>query len=71
MDETLDLANANWGRILNSNDTTQTIKLNLCKTLRKYLFRHAKGKSMVYFYTVNVLGQILANSESCSILRLL
>ena len=26
-------------------------KLNLCKTLRKYLFRHAKGKNMV-----NTLG---------------
>ena len=40
--------------------------LNLCKTLRKYLFRHAKGKSMVNFYIVNALGQNLANSESYS-----
>ena len=37
-------------------------------TLRKYLFRHAKGKSMVNFYIA--LGQNLTNSESCSILRL-
>ena len=41
-----------------------TNSLNLCKTLRKYLFRHAKGKSMVNFYIVNALGQNLANSES-------
>ena len=50
--------------------------LNPCKTLRKYLFRHAKGKSkvaliMVNFYIVNALGQNLANSESCPILKLL
>ena len=38
---------------------------------RKYIFRHAKGKSMVNFYIVNALGQNLANSESCPILRLL
>ena len=38
--------------------------------LRKYIFRHAKGKSMVNFFIVNVLGQNLANSESCPILRL-
>ena len=41
------------------------------KTLRIYLFRHAKGKIMVNFYIVNALGQNLANSESCPILRLL
>ena len=41
------------------------------KALRKYLFRHAKGKSMVNFYIVNALGQNLANLESCPILRLL
>ena len=29
------------------------ISLNLCKTLRKYLFGPAKGKSMVNFYIVN------------------
>ena len=45
MNRTLDFANFNWGRILNSNNATQT--------LRKYLFRHAKGKSMVNFYIVN------------------
>ena len=48
-----------------------TNSLNLCKTLRKYLFRHAKVKTMVTFYIVNALGQNLANSESCPILRLL
>ena len=45
--------------------------LNLCKTLRKSLFRHAKGKSMVNIDIANALGQNLANSESCPILRLL
>ena len=42
---------------------------NLCKTLRKYLFGHDKGKSMVNFYIVNALGQNLATSESYPILR--
>ena len=37
----------------------------------KYLFRHAKGKSMVNFYIANALGQNLVNSESCPILRFL
>jgi hypothetical protein len=37
---------------------------------RKNLFNHAKGKSMANFYIVNALGQNLANSESCPILRL-
>jgi hypothetical protein len=27
------------------------------KTLGKYLFRHAKGKSMDNFYIINALGQ--------------
>ena len=39
--------------------------------LRKYFFRHAKGKSIVNFYIVNVQGQNFANSESCPIVRLL
>ena len=47
MNGTLDFANVDWGRISNSNTDTQ----------RKYLFRHAKGKSMVNFYIVNALGQ--------------
>ena len=47
-----------------------TNSLNICKTLRKYLFRHAKGKSMVNFYIFNAIGQNFANSESCPILRL-
>ena len=38
--------------------------LNLNKNFKKYLFRHA----MVNFYIVNVLGQNLANPESCPIL---
>ena len=71
MDGTLDFANDNWGRILNSNNAKYKNSFNLYKPLRKYLFRHAKGKSMVNFYIVNALGQNLANSESCLILRLL
>ena len=49
-----------------SHKLTQSLQ-----NLRKYLFRHAKGKSLVNFYIVNALGQNLANSESCPILRLL
>ena len=41
----------------------------LCKSWRKYLFRHAKGTSMVNLYIVNALCQNVANSESCPILR--
>ena len=41
------------------------------KTLRKYPFRHFKGKIMFNFYIINALGQNLANSESCLILRFL
>ena len=70
MDGTFDFANANWGRILNSNNAKYTNSLNLCKTLRKYLFRHAKGKSMVNFYTVNPLGQNLANSNLLGVLSI-
>ena len=70
MDGTLDLANDHWGRILNSNNATQTQSI-FVKLLRKYIFSHAKGKSLVNFYIVNALGQNLANAESCSILRLL
>jgi hypothetical protein len=49
---------------------SHTHSLNICKTLKKHFFRHAKGNSMVNFYIINALGQILANSESCPILRL-
>ena len=35
----------------------------------RYIFRHVKDKSMVNFYIVNALGQNLANSEPCPILR--
>ena len=55
------IPSSNLGRLLNSNIATET----------HYLFRHAKGKSMVNFYIVNALGQNLENSESCPILRLL
>ena len=51
--------------------TLDSNSLELGATLRKYLFRHAKGNSMVNFYIVSALGQNLANSESCPILRLL
>ena len=34
-----------------------------------FLFRHAKGKSMVKFHIFNALGQNFGNSESCPILR--
>ena len=50
---------------------TLIMSLNICKTLRKYLLRHVKGKSRVNFYIFNVPGQNFANSESCPILRLL
>ena len=45
--------------------------INTIQGLLDLEFRHAKGKSMVNFYIVNALGQNLANSESCPILRLL
>ena len=57
MEETLQIGNFHLG--------------NLCKTLRKYIIRHDKGKSMVNLDIANALGQNLANSESCPILRLL
>ena len=58
------------GEAFNPNNVTQTHSI-FVKILRKYLFRHAKGKSMANFYIINALGQNLANSESCPILRLL
>ena len=57
-----------WGGPFNPYNVTHS--LNICKTLRKYIFGHAKGKSLVNFYIVKALGQNLANSESCPILRL-
>ena len=58
MDGALEFANVNWGRIFNPrpNNATQTHSIFV--------------KSMVNFYIVNALGQNLANSESCPILRL-
>ena len=70
MNGTLNFANFNWKRILNSNNATQTHAI-FVKLLRKYLLRHAKGKNMVNLDIANALGQNLANSESCPILRLL
>ena len=67
MDGTLDFANFNWGSILNSNNARQTHSI-FVETVRKYLFRHARCKSMVSSYIANALGQNLANSESCPIL---
>ena len=43
----------------------------LCKTFRKYIFRHAKGKSLANFDNSDALGENWENSESCPILRLL
>ena len=55
-----------WVETFNPNNAQcYTNSLNLCKTLRKSFFRHAKGKSMVNIYIFNALGQNLANSESC------
>ena len=54
------------GEAFNPNNATQTHSIFV-----KYIFRHAKDKSMVNFYIVNALDQNLANSESCPILRLL
>ena len=48
MEGTLDFANANWGRILNSNNATKTH--SIFAIFKEILFRHAKGKSMVNFY---------------------
>ena len=39
--------------------------------LRKYAFRHLKGKRMSNFYFINALGQNLANSEPFLVLRFL
>ena len=58
-----------WGPSFYLNNGTETLSIFL--KLRKYLFRHAKGMSTVNFYIVNVLGQNIANSESCPILSLL
>jgi hypothetical protein len=58
-----------WGRPFNPYNVTQTHSI-FVKLKKKYIFRHAKGKSMVNFYIVNALGQNLANSESWPILRL-
>ena len=58
-----------WGKIL-----TLIMLCKLTQSLlnfKKVMFRHAKGKSMIKFYIVNALGQNLANSEPCPILRLL
>ena len=72
MDGTLDFANDHWGGILNSNNATQTqsIFVKLFKE-NTFLGMPKVRKSMANFYIVNALGQNLANSKSCPILRLL
>ena len=70
MEGTLNFDSLDWEANLNLNNGTETHSI-FVKKLRKYFFRHAKGKSTVNFYIVNALGQNLANSESCPILRLL
>jgi hypothetical protein len=71
MEVTLDVDCFKLGGSFYPNNITQTPSIFVKLTFRKYLFRHPKGKSMVNFYIINALGQNLANSESCSILRLL
>ena len=55
-----------WGMILNYNNATQTHSIFVKPQENTF-----QGKSMVNFYIANALGQNLANSESCPILRLL
>ena len=55
--------------VFNPNNATQAHSIFV--KLKQYLFRHAKGKGMVNLDIANALGQNLANSESCPILRLL
>ena len=75
MNGTVDFDNSHLGEAFNPNKVTQTqtysIFVKLPESLRKYLFRLAKSKRMTIFYIINALGQNLANSESCPILRLL
>ena len=52
MEGTLDYANDDWHRAFNPKYTNS---LNFCKTLRKYLFRHAKGESLANFDINNAL----------------
>ena len=68
MDGTLDLS------VLTQGDTSNPMLHKLTqsyKTLRKCLFKHVNGKSMVNFYSIKALGQNVINSESYFILRLL
>ena len=44
-----------WGEAFNPNNATHS--LILYKTLRKYLFRYAKGKSLANFDINNALDQ--------------
>ena len=72
MDRTLNFYYFDLRPILNPNNVTQIHKsLNLSKTfLKKYLFKHAKGKSMAIFNICNAQGQKLKTSESCPYLKL-
>ena len=66
MDGTLDLTIR--GGPINLNNITQTQSV-IVKLKKKYFLRMSKG--MVNFYIYNAIGQNLANSEPCLILRLL
>ena len=70
MEGTLDFDSFNIGANF-SPLLCYTMSLNLCKNLRKYPFRDFKGMRMFNFYIINALGQNLAISESCLILRFL
>ena len=70
MDGTLNFYCFDLGPILNPNNVIHK-SLNLSKTfLKKCLFKHAKGKSMVIFNICNAQGQKLKTSESCPYLKL-
>ena len=65
MDTTLNFVNDHWGRKTMPNNVTYTNSLNLFKTLRKYLFRLAKGKSMINFYIINALSKFRTLHYCC------
>ena len=58
------------GRLLNSNNATQTHS-NFVKLSENTFLGMPKVRPMVNLDIANALGQNLANSESCPILRLL
>ena len=54
------------GEAFNPNNATETHSI----FVNTFLVLPGKGNRMVNFYIANALGQNLANSESCPILRL-